>query len=333
MSGDCSHHGPHAHSHIHPAQSTTDHIRQLTLILVLVAGYCILEVVGGIWSGSLALLADAGHMVSDTASIGISLFAMWMLRRRPSQQQTFGFYRAEIIAALVNGALLFVVAGAVLHEAWERFQEPHKILSGPMLWIAIGGLLVNVTCLWILHGGKDANLNMRGAWLHILGDTLGSVAVIIAALMIWAFQWIWADPVASILMCLLILRSAWHLASDAASILMEHAPRDIDVNEVRSELLALPDVVDVHCLHIWTIATGFRAVSAHVVLSIESDRRNQLQRMQELLSHRFDLKHITLQLEDEDASCCEVRGDGVCLLSSTPEEKLRLYRGDHDCSE
>lgn len=323
MAGECSHHGPH----VHPAQATGNHIRQLTFILLLVAAYCILEVVGGLWTGSLALLADAGHMVSDMASLAISLFAMWMLRRQPGRQQTFGYYRAEIIAALVNGSMLFLVAGAILHEAWERFYEPHAILSGPMLWIAIGGLLVNLTCLWILHGGKDANLNMRGAWLHVMGDALGSVAVIVAALLIWSFQWVWADPVASVLTCLLILKSAWHLVSDAASILMEHAPRDVDVHEVRNQLLGLPDVVDVHCLHVWTIASGLRAVSAHVVLASESVRASRLREMQELLRGRFDLKHITLQLEDEEDSCGEVQGDGACLLSSPSGER---HQHDHD---
>lgn len=325
MSSECNHHGPH----VHPAQATGDHFRQLIFILILVAGYCILEVVGGLWTGSLALLADAGHMVSDMASIAISLFAMWMLRRRPGRQQTFGYYRAEIIAALVNGSTLFLVAGAILHEAWERFYEPHAILSGPMLWIAIGGLIVNLTCLWILHGGKDANLNMRGAWLHIMGDALGSVAVIVAALLISTFHWLWADPVASILTCLLILKSAWHLVSDAATILMEHAPRDVDVNEVRNQLLALPDVADVHCLHVWTIASGLRAASAHVVLKSDSGRASRLREMQELLKDRFDLKHITLQLEDGETCCDEVRGDGACLLSPSLEAPLRHEHHDH----
>ncbi|WP_437230806.1 cation diffusion facilitator family transporter [Planctomicrobium sp. SH661] len=314
MGSGCQHHGPHGHdSHSHSAQGQ---FRRLTITLVLVAVYCVAEIVGGFWTGSLALLADAGHMVSDMASLAISLFAIWMTRRRPTQQQTFGFYRAEILAALVNGSLLFLVAGGILHEAWERLQHPEPIQAGPMLWIALGGLLVNFISLGVLHGGRDENLNLRGAWLHVVGDTLGSVTVILAAFLIWQFGWIWADPVASVLACLLILYSAWHLVSDAVEILMEHAPRDVDVDKVRQQIMSVPGVRDVHCLHVWTIASGLRAVSAHVVFQKDDPKRDELQELQSLLRKSFDLKHITLQLEDVTMAACENQENGACLLSA-----------------
>jgi len=257
-------------------------------------------------------------MVSDVASLGISLFAMWMALRQPTRQKTFGYHRAEILAALTNGSLLFLVAGGILHEAWERLQSPQPILGGPMLWIALGGLLVNIISLATLHGGKDENLNMRGAWLHVLGDALGSVTVIVAALLIWTFGWVWADPVASILACLLILYSAWHLVSDAAEILMEHAPRDVDVEDVQRQLLSLPGVMDVHCLHVWTIASGLRAVSAHVVFDALQPGHDELSRLQQLLRSHFELEHITLQLEDASTTTCENRENGACLQTLTP---------------
>lgn len=329
MGSGCDQHGPHTHgAHAHGAHVHGPHVHgsgrqagRLWFTLLLVAVYCAAEIVGGFWTGSLALLADAGHMASDMASLMISLFAMWMTRRRPSQQQTFGFYRAEILAALTNGSLLFLVAGGILHEAWERFQSPQPIIAGPMLWIAIGGLLVNLISLGVLHGGRDENLNMRGAWLHVLGDTLGSVTVIAAAWLIWQFGWNWADPVASVLACLLILYSAWHLVNDAAAILMEHAPRDVDVEEVRRQLLSVPHVVDVHCLHIWTISSELRAISAHVVFSTLVPDRQQLLELQTLLRQSFDLKHITLQLEETATAACENRESGACLLSEWTEDR------------
>lgn len=309
MTTTCQH--SHAPSGRHPT-------RQLWAVLILVAVYCLAEILGGIWTGSLALLADAGHMFSDLISLLISLLAAHMATRRPSRHQTFGYYRAEILAALANGALLFVVAGGILHEAWERLKSPEFILAGPMLAVAIGGLLVNLISLKLLHQHKDENLNVRGAWLHVIGDTLGSVAVILAAVLIACFGWLWADPVASVLACLIILYSAWHLISDAMSILMEYAPRDVDVDQVRQALLNCSGVTDVHCLHVWTIASGLKAVSAHVVIQGEPAPLQRLPLLQQTLRDRFGLRHITLQLESTDQPvCCEDRTDGACLLTSS----------------
>lgn len=311
MGQGCHHQGPHQHERSAPTS-------RLIVTIVLVGLYCIAEVVGGIWTGSLALLADAGHMLTDLVALGISLFAAWMATRRPSQQHTFGFYRAEILAALANGSLLFLVAGGILHEAYDRLLSPHPIFAGPMAWIAAGGLIVNLVSLAVLHGGREENLNLRGAWLHVAGDTLGSIGVLGAALLIWLFGWVWADPVASVLVCLLIIYSSWHLVSDAAVILMEQAPRDIEVERVRRELLEIPHVTDVHCLHVWTIATGLRALSAHIVLDAAANAHEQLAGFQAVLKQQYDLDHVTLQLETSGAETCKNTACGACLLGAGP---------------
>lgn len=277
--------------------------------------YFLAEVIGGLWTGSLALLADAGHMFSDMAALVISLFAARIAVRRPGGQRTFGYHRAEILAALANGSLLFLVAGGILHEAWERLWSPREILAGPMLGIAFGGLIVNLISLKILHGGRQHNLNVRGAWLHVLGDAVSSVGVLAAGALVWAFGWLWADPAASIAVCLLIAYSAWNLVSEAALVLMEHAPRDIEVDHVRQELQSQPDVLDVHCLHIWTIASGLRAVSAHVVLAPGASAPRKLNQLREFLRDRYALEHITLQLECAETAACADQTNGACLLT------------------
>ncbi|WP_437192913.1 cation diffusion facilitator family transporter [Planctomicrobium sp. SH527] len=309
MITDCQH-------HVQPVGGSPSHVRRLWTISLLVVIYCIAEIVGGIWTGSLALLADAGHMVSDLTSLLISLFAAWLTTRRPSSpHQTFGFHRAEILAALINGSLLFLVAGGILHEAWDRLSAPTPILALPMLAIAGGGLLVNLVSLSLLHGHHHENLNMRGVWLHLMGDTLGSVAVIAAAVLIWAFGWTWADPVASILACLLILVSAWRLTTDAMRILMEYAPKDVDVDEIRAHLMAVPEVQDVHCLHVWTIASGLKAMSAHVVVSDVHPQIALLPKLQESLRDSFSIDHMTIQIEKTGGAYCSNGIDGACLMT------------------
>ncbi|MBT5020930.1 MAG: cation transporter [Planctomicrobium sp.] len=299
------------HEHHVGNQSAT---RPLVITLVLVAIYFLAELIGGFWSGSLALLADAGHMFSDMAALGISLFAAWIATRKASPQQTFGYHRAEILAATANGASLFLVAGGILHEAWERLNAPAEILAGPMLWIAIGGLVVNLASLKVLHSGHQHNLNLRGAWLHVIGDTLGSVGVIIAAFLVWQFNWNWADPVASVLVCLLILYSSWNLLSESIGILMENAPRDVDVHEVENFIVEQPFVQSVHCLHVWLIASGLKSLSAHVVLTPNSSEEFQLHQLREQLHQRFGIEHATLQIESPDDPVCTETRIGSCLV-------------------
>jgi cobalt-zinc-cadmium efflux system protein len=268
-----------------------------TLGLILV--YMVAEAVGGWLTGSLALLADAGHMLSDAAALGLSVFAMSMAQRPRTAKRTYGYHRLEILAALANGATLVAISILVLVEAVHRFGRPETVAARGMIGIATGGLLVNLVALWILHAGRDENLNMRGVWLHVLTDALGTVQAIVAGALIWGFGWQWADPVASVLISLLVVYSAWSLLKEATGVLMEGAPAHIDVNEVHAALAELPGVLEVHDLHVWTITSGMESISAHVVVE---DRRFDCEVLGEIratLHQRFGIHHITVQMETE----------------------------------
>lgn len=258
------------------------------------------EVIGGLLTGSLALLADAGHMLSDVASLGLSLFAMWIARRPGPPQRTYGYYRAEILAALVNGSALVVVAIFIFKEACERFTDPPPVAGAAMLAIAAGGLGVNLAGLWILHEHREAGLNVRGAWLHVLSDALGSVGAMTAGVLIWAFGWMWADPLISVVIAGLVVYSAWRLLAETVAVLMEAAPRGIDVDEVREAMSAVPGVLEVHDLHVWTITSGLESLSAHVVASEAADDHQVLSALRRMLHDRFGIHHITIQIEPED---------------------------------
>lgn len=303
-------------NHDHDNSSHMTGVQRLTITFWLVAIYFVAELMGGFWTGSLALLADAGHMFSDMAALVISLFAAWISTRQSSMQQTFGYHRAEILAATVNAGSLFLVSGLILHEAWDRLATPSEILSGPMLWIALGGLAINLLSLKVLHGGHEHNLNVRGAWLHVMGDTLGSLGVILAAILVQQFGWTWADPVASILVCLLILFSAWRLMKESVGILMENAPRDIDVAQVEKFLTNVSGVRSLHCLHVWLIASGLKSLSAHLVLDPEHSSQFQLHQVRKQLQERFGIEHVTLQVELPDDPVCAETNVGSCLTVS-----------------
>lgn len=302
---------PHDHAH-HCSHPKTRQTKRLGVALALAVGYMLAELIGGLLSNSLALLADAGHMISDAVALGLSLFAVWIAARDSPAQRTFGYHRAEILAALANAAILIAAAIGIGVEAWHRLREPEAIRSTTMLLVACGGLVVNLLMLSILHGGKGANLNLRGAWLHVVGDTLGSLGVIVAALCLRFFDWLWVDPVASILISLLIIYSAWALLRDAVTVLMESAPASIPVEEVRQCLLAEPGVRGVHCLHVWTIATGLDSVSAHVVIEDPTVTSERLAQLQNAVSSRFPVEHITLQLEPECSAHCEEQPLEAC---------------------
>ena len=259
--------------------------------------YAAAEVVGGFVSGSLALLADAGHMVSDAAAVGLTLFAMRYARRPPSATRTFGYYRAEILAALVNGATLVGIAIFILIEAVERLYIPSAVEAPLMLAVAVGGLLVNAAGLYLLRGSRHGGPNIRGAWLHVLTDALGSAQAIVAAVLIWAFGWYWVDPVASMLIALLVVYSSWALLRQAVAVLMESAPAHIDVDAVRDALGAVPGVADVHDLHIWSITSGFVALSAHIVVMAPSTAPEVLRLSEQRLADQFKIRHSTLQLD------------------------------------
>jgi cobalt-zinc-cadmium efflux system protein len=274
--------------------------RRLRIVLFLAAGYMLAEIVGAWLTNSLALLADAGHMLSDVVAVALSLFANWVARRPATATRTYGYYRAEILAALVNGAALGAMAIYVFVEAYRRMGAPPDVLGGPMFVVATGGLLVNLCALRVLHGGRLDNLNVRGAWLHVLGDTLGSVGAMVAGTLIWRFGWNWADPVASVLIGVLVLYSAWGLLRESVAVLLEGAPGHIDVDEVREAMNSLGGVIAVHDLHVWTISSGLVSLSCHVVARDERARRPLLAELKRLLEERFHIHHSTIQIEPED---------------------------------
>ena len=256
------------------------------------------EVVGGVLTHSLALLADAGHMLSDAAALALSLFALWIVdRRRPGPLRTYGYYRAEILAALVNGAALVAIAILVAVEAVARLRTLAEVNAAGMTVVAAGGLVVNLVALALLHGSRDEGLNLRGAWLHVASDALGSVQAIAAGVLIWAFGWQWADPAASLLISVLVVWSAWGLLKEALAVLMEAAPGHIDVDAVRAAILDVGCVGGVHDLHVWSIASGFDCLSAHVVAGDGKERDALLDELRRMLHDRFAIEHITIQLE------------------------------------
>lgn len=285
--------------------------------LLLAVGYMVAEAVGGWWSGSLALLADAGHMLSDAAALALSLIAAWIVTREGSSQQTFGFLRVEILAAVVNGVLLIVVSLGIIWEAWERFRDPQPIAAGWMSLIAFGGLIVNLAILRLLHATDHGNLNMRGAWLHALGDTLGSVGVLIAGGLA-ALGWESADPCVSLLISLLIIYSSYRLLSDAIAVLLEQSPASIDVAAVRTCLESADGVAGVHCLHVWSLSSSIQSITAHVTLKPDQQVRDTLPALQQRLQDRFAVRHITLQLEPHGCTPCGEAPPGDCL--ATPDD-------------
>lgn len=289
----------HGHGHSHGGPNRAENKRRLAVVLGLVVIYMVAEVVGGILTNSLALLADAGHMLSDAAALALSIFAIWIAQRPPTPQRTYGYYRTEILAALANGATLVAISILIFVEAFRRIGAPPEVEGGLMMLIAAGGLVINLAGLWILNAGKSDNLNVRGAWLHVLTDALGSVGVIAAGVMIWAFGWYWIDPVASIVVGILVLYSSWALLRETVAVLMEEAPAHIDVDEVRNAIIGIDGVRAVDDLHVWTITSGMVSLSAHVAVADERQPQALLTEIRRSLHDRFGIDHITIQLEPE----------------------------------
>jgi cobalt-zinc-cadmium efflux system protein len=273
--------------------------RRLAITLGLVTLYMVAEVVGGLLTNSLALLADAGHMLSDAGALALSLFAIWLAARPARSSYTYGYYRTEILAALVNGATLVAISIFIFLEAFKRIGEPPEVQGALMMGIATGGLVVNLVGLWILNAGRNESLNVRGAWLHVMTDALGSIGAIAAGAVIWLFGWRWADPVASIAIGLLVVYSSWSLLKETVSVLMESAPTGVDVDDVRDSLLDVAGVEEVHDLHVWTITSGIVSLSAHLVAPGASERAAVLKAARKALHERFGIAHVTLQIEHD----------------------------------
>ena len=285
---------PHTHS------AAAGHRNRLVGVFGLTFAVFVIEIVGGLISNSLALLADAGHMFTDVFGIGLALAAIGIAGRPATDSRTFGFLRFEILAAAVNAVLLFGVAAFVLFFAWQRLSDPPEVSSGLMLAVAVVGLGANAISLWVLRKAQGHSLNMHGAYLEVLGDFAGSAAVIVAALVIALTGWQQADAVASAVIGLLILPRTWGLLREAIDILLEATPKGVDLDAVRSHIVAADGVVDVHDLHVWTITSGMNVVSAHVVLDDGADAPLVLDELCRCLSGDFDIEHSTFQLEASD---------------------------------
>lgn len=271
--------------------------RTLALALAITASYTVVEVVGGLLTGSLALLADAAHMLSDNVSIGLALFAVWLAAKPPSPERTFGYKRAEILAALANGITLVAISIWIFFEASQRLAEPPEILVGWMLVVAAIGLAVNVAAGFVLARGRGESLNVEAAFRHVLADLLGSVGVIAAGIVILLTGWTLADPLISIVIGLLVLASAWTILRDSTRVLLEATPKGTDAGEVGRRLMSAPGVVQVHDLHIWTITSGFPALSAHVLVSAGEDCHARRRELEALLDEEFGIDHTTLQVD------------------------------------
>lgn len=257
-----------------------------------------MEAGGGLLSGSLALLSDAGHMAGDAGALLLSLFALRIARRPPTPRMTFGYRRTEILAALANAAALLVISGLILVEAYHRWLAPPPVRGGLMLAVALAGLAANVAgALLLRDAGGGPNLNLRGAWLHVLSDLLGSLGAVAASLVILGTGWRPVDPLLSALIALLILRGAWRLLRESVDVLMEGTPSELAYQQIAAALAASPGVAAVHDLHVWSIAPGFPALSAHVRLCEEADPTLLLPGLQRMLRERFGIEHATLQLE------------------------------------
>jgi cobalt-zinc-cadmium efflux system protein len=278
------------------------------VVLALVVVFLAVEVVGGLLTNSLALLADAGHMATDAAGLLLALLAIWIARRPATPDRSFGYYRVEIFAAVVNAVVLFGVAAVIVVEAISRFAAPPEVAGLPMLAIAAVGLVVNLVSLRLLHAGAQHSLNLRGAYLEVMGDLLGSVAVIVAAVVIIGTGWAPVDPIASVLVALLIVPRTWSLLREAIEVLLQATPRDVDLGEVRRHLLQAAGVADIHDLHAWTLTSGKRVVSAHVVIESDADPPAVLDELCGCLSDDFDFEHSTIQLESIDRQRLEQGG-------------------------
>ena len=273
--------------------------RRLAITLGLVTLYMVAEVVGGLLTNSLALLADAGHMLSDAGALALSLFAIWIAGRPAKPAYTYGYYRTELLAALVNGATLVAISIFIFVEAFQRIGEPPEVQGALMMGIATGGLAVNLIGLSILNAGRDESLNVRGAWLHVLTDALGSVGAIAAGALIWLYGWRRDDPVASVVIGLLVIYSSWSLLRETVGVLMESAPAGVDVDEVRDALIEIAGVTKVHDLHVWTITSGIVSLSAHISVPVEAQRSPVLTATRETPRERFGITHATLQIETD----------------------------------
>jgi cobalt-zinc-cadmium efflux system protein len=297
MAHEYSHgHGEHSRGgggHDHGQASR----RALAVVFALISAFMVVEVIGGLLTGSLALLADAGHMLSDSASLGLAFFAAWLAGKPPTPNRSFGYKRAEILAALANGVTLVAISIWIFGEAYRRLQEPPEILGGWMLAVATLGLVVNIVGAFILSRSEGESLNVEGALRHVLADVAGSVGAMVAAGIIILTGWRYADPLISVLIGILVLGSSWKLLRDSVNILLERPPRELDANEVGNKMVGVKGVEEVHDLHIWTITSGFPALAAHVLVGNDEDCHERRRELEKVIYREFGIEHTTLQVD------------------------------------
>lgn len=307
------HQHDHGHDHTHGANK-----KVLLLSFIIITGYMVVEAIGGFLTNSLALLSDAGHMLSDSISLGIAMLAFMFGEKAASYSKTYGYKRFEILAAVFNGITLIGIALFIFYEAIERFTNPPEVATTGMLIISIIGLFVNILVAWIMMRGSDTkdNLNMRGAFLHVLSDMLGSVGAIVAALLIMFFGWGWADPLASVIVALLVVRSGYHVTKASIHVLMEGTPSNVDVQEIIQLIEQTDGIESIHDLHIWTITSGTNALSCHAVVNDQlkiAESEHILRKIEHNLQHK-GIKHVTIQLETslhrhDNSILCKLESD------------------------
>lgn len=294
-------HIPNVHSHPHGRHNHNYNANKKALFLsfILITGFMFVELIGGYMTNSLALISDVGHMLSDAASLGLSLSALILGAKAATPSKTYGYKRFEILAALLNGLLLIVLSIYIFVEAIKRIMLPPEVMGRGMMIIAIIGLVINIIVAWILHSQASSkeNLNVRSAFLHVIGDLLGSVGAIIAAILIILLGWYIADPIASMIVSILILNSGWHILRDAINILMEAKPANIDTNMVIEKLKSIDGVKEVHDLHIWMITSDFPSMTVHLCVDENTDRDLILEKAKTIIYNHFDIKHVTIQIE------------------------------------
>jgi cobalt-zinc-cadmium efflux system protein len=286
------------HAHGHDRSTAAARSRSVLVVtLVLIVGTMVVEFVGGLWTGSLALLADAGHMLTDATALGLALIATWLAARPPTPAKTYGYYRAEILAALANALLLVGVAGSILVEAWHRARTPATVLAGPMAAVAALGLGVNLLAAWLLQRGARESLTVRAAYLEVLSDALSSLAALVAAGVMLSTGWTGADPLASGVIVLLILPRTWRLLRQAVNVLLEGTPAHLSLAEIEQAMTRVAGVRRVHDLHVWTLTSGREAMSAHVVVDDVRESERLLGSLHAVLHAKFGIDHTTIQLE------------------------------------
>jgi cobalt-zinc-cadmium efflux system protein len=285
-----------SHGHQHHASR-----RRLAVVLALTSAFLAVEVVAGFLTGSLALIADAGHMLTDVAGLVLALAAMKFAERRPSPRRTYGYHRVEILAALTNALVLAGVAGYILAEAWERFRTPHPVRSLPVLAVAAVGLLVNLAGALLLARGSRASLNVRGAYNEVLADALSSLGVIAGAGVIAATGWFWVDPLVAVGIAVFVIPRTWALLREAVHVLLEGTPREVDIDALRAAMEGVPGVKAVHDLHVWTLTSGVHALSVHAILREGAAHGQVLSALRTKVTDGFPIRHVTVQLEER---CC-----------------------------